>query len=86
MSDVFGNPNALHLLWHDLKTKFDDGEVILGPKTTPMIVLCYDGESSQIATSLLRARGYIAFSVSGGFPALHKSMESRRQGRRVVRE
>ena len=84
MRDVFGNPDNLHTLWKGLKIKFDDGEKMLSPKKLPMIVLCYDGETSQMATSLLRAKGYTAFSVCGGSPALRKFATSRGQSREDV--
>ena len=72
MRDVFGNSDALHLLWTELKRKFKDEEKILSPKKLPVVVLCYDGDVSQMATSILRAKGYEAFSVCGGFSALRK--------------
>ncbi|KAL8733934.1 MAG: hypothetical protein Q9181_003385 [Wetmoreana brouardii] len=79
--DVFGNPEALHTLWKGLKIKFDDDQECLSSKKQPIIVLCYDGDTSQIATSMLRAKGYKAFSVCGGFLALWKlATHRRRQG------
>ncbi|MCJ1265025.1 hypothetical protein MMC22_004900 [Lobaria immixta] len=81
MQDVFGNTDALHKLWKGLQIKFDGGEKILGSKKLAVIVLCYDGEISQMATSILRAKGYTAFSVCGGFPALRKSTMSRGHSR-----
>ena len=78
VQDLFGNPDALHILWKGLKTKFDDGEGILGSKNLSMNILCYDGDASQLATSLLRAKGYTAFRVRGGFPALKELAVSRR--------
>ena len=83
LRDVFENPDALYLLWKGLQVKFDDGENVLGSKKLPLIVLCYDGEISQMATSILRAKGYTAFSVNGGFPALRKSAMSRGHSRAV---
>lgn len=77
MRDIFGDPDALHRLWKGLKVKFDDGKKLFSSKKLPTIVLCYDGDTSQIATSILRAKGYTAFSVCGGFPALRKFATSR---------
>lgn len=35
-----------------------------------ILVLCYDGDSARVATSVLRAKGYEADSIRGGFKAL----------------
>lgn len=35
-----------------------------------LLIICYDGDSSRVATSVLRAKGYQADSVRGGFKAL----------------
>lgn len=36
----------------------------------PFLVVCYDGESSRVFTSILRARGAEVYSIKGGFPSL----------------
>jgi cysteine synthase A len=36
----------------------------------PILAVCYDGESSRVFTSILRARGVEAYSIKGGFPSL----------------
>lgn len=76
MQDVFSNPDTLHVIRKSLKAKFDTDEGLLGSKELPMIVLDYDGGPSRIATSMLRAKGYTAFSC-GGFPALRKFVLTR---------
>ena len=38
-----------------------------------MLVLCYGGDTSRVATSVLRAKGVDAVSVGGGFQALQNS-------------
>lgn len=35
-----------------------------------VLVVCYDGDSARVATSVLRARGLEADSVRGGYRAL----------------
>lgn len=35
-----------------------------------VLVLCYDGDTARVATSVLRARGLDADSVRGGYQAL----------------
>ena len=69
MQDVFGNPDALYTIWKSLKAKFDIEESLLGSKELPIVLLDYDGDVSRIAASILRAKGYTAFSC-GGFPIL----------------
>ena len=70
--DIFGDPHSLNMHWTNLRAKFDDEAARLGSKATPLLVLCYDGEASRLATSILRARGHKAFSVFGGFSALRE--------------
>lgn len=84
VTDIFGNPDVLHMLWKRLKNKFDNDGEMLGSKKLPLIILCYDGDASQVATSLLRAKGFTTFSVSGGFPALKRSVLFRGQRQKGV--
>lgn len=70
--DLFGDPDTLHMIWTGLQAKFDKDEKVLSPKKQPIVILCYDGDTSQTATSILRAKGYTAFSVCGGFSALRR--------------
>lgn len=79
LEDVFGDPDALHAVWESLKMKFDADEEMVGLRRLPVIVLCYNGETSQVATSMLRAKGYEAFSICGGFSALRESTLSQGQ-------
>ncbi|QDS72599.1 hypothetical protein FKW77_001460 [Venturia effusa] len=68
--DIFSDANALHMHWKNLKNKFDTESPRLGSKNLSLLVLCYDGETSRLAVSILRAMGYSAFSVFGGYAAL----------------
>jgi len=58
--------------WKNLKSIFDQTHIphrldaVAGPK----VVICYDGETSRLATAVMRARGIEAFSIRGGMPAL----------------
>lgn len=67
--DIFDDPQALHVYWTNLILKFSDEAETIGWIASPLLVLCYDGEVSRLATSLLRAQGHEAYSVLGGFPA-----------------
>ncbi|RDL35206.1 uncharacterized protein BP5553_07137 [Venustampulla echinocandica] len=75
--DVFGDPNAIYLHWGNLKSKFDLEGHRIGSKHSPVLILCYDGDISRLATSMLRGRGYTAFGVQGGFPALRLYLKER---------
>jgi rhodanese-related sulfurtransferase len=70
--DIFQDPNALPMHRTNLRVKFSEEVDRLGSKTSPLFVLCYDGETSRLATSILRAAGYTRLSVSGGFSALRR--------------
>lgn len=76
--DIYSDSNALHMHWRNLKSKFEAESARLGSKTSPLLVLCYDGETSRLAVSILRAQGYSAFSVFGGYHALMDSVKARK--------
>lgn len=40
-----------------------------------VLLLCYDGDSARVATSVLRAKGHEAESIRGGFRALRRLRE-----------
>ncbi|GKT54172.1 cysteine synthase K/M:Cysteine synthase B [Colletotrichum tofieldiae] len=78
--DLFGDADAVYKVWTNL-------QILLGePRTadvlgnvkrhgTPVLVLCYNGEVSRLATSLLRANGVEALSVRGGTDELWKVLD-----------
>ncbi|KAL8996291.1 MAG: hypothetical protein Q9169_004177 [Polycauliona sp. 2 TL-2023] len=78
--DLFGDADTLHMIWTGLQAHFGGAEGLLGPKGLPIVLLCYDGDTSQMATSILRAKGHTAFSVSGGFSALRRVTPTRKLG------
>lgn len=78
--DLFGDPDTLHTIWTGLQTKFERSERLISPKSLPIVILCYDGDTSQVATSILRAKGHTAFSVCGGFSALRRVTPTRKLG------
>ncbi|UNI14203.1 hypothetical protein JDV02_000857 [Purpureocillium takamizusanense] len=68
----FFDSDVLRVLWQRLEDTFasppkDLQQAILGKR---ILVLCYDGDSARVATSVLRAKGYQADSIRGGFKAL----------------
>ncbi|KAI2607792.1 tryptophan synthase beta subunit-like PLP-dependent enzyme [Hypoxylon sp. NC1633] len=68
----FSDPAVLEALWPKLDAHFRSprDELLLLVQCKRILVLCYDGDSSRVATSVLRAQGYEADSVRGGFRAL----------------
>ncbi|KAL7628064.1 hypothetical protein AAE478_002260 [Parahypoxylon ruwenzoriense] len=69
IKDFFANAQMIQVFWTRLRQLFDENSEIL-PRSSPVLILCYDGEVSRLATSILRARGVEAHSVFGGYEAL----------------
>ena len=70
----FSDPSTLATLWTRLETYFSaPPETLLSAmKDKQILVVCYDGDASRVASSVLRAKGYETNSVKGGFMALRK--------------
>lgn len=73
----FSDPQVLDALWTRLENFFrapdrDVEDLIAGKR---LLLLCYDGDSARVATSVLRAKGCEADSVKGGFKALRMLRE-----------
>lgn len=68
----FSDPKVLKALWAQLEDKFKSPEHELHAliKEKRILLLCYDGDSARVATSVLRAKGYEADSIRGGFRVL----------------
>ncbi|KAI1080698.1 tryptophan synthase beta subunit-like PLP-dependent enzyme [Whalleya microplaca] len=67
----FSDPAVLASLWPKLDARFSSpDQSLLSIQGKRILVLCYDGDSSRVATSVLRAKGYEADSLRGGFRAL----------------
>lgn len=68
----FSDPSILKALWKELEKTFvaPNQEVKALLTNKHLLIICYDGDSSRVATSVLRAKGYQADSVRGGFKAL----------------
>lgn len=74
MEDFFGDAKGVEQRWHELRQALD-GEAWLREVDGKVLVLCADGDSSRMATSMLRARGREAFCVDGGYSALYAYMK-----------
>lgn len=71
--DFFGDAKAVQQRWMQLNTLFD-GEAWIWTTKREVLVLCADGDSSRMATAILRAKENDAYCVEGGFPALHSHL------------
>lgn len=74
----FSSPEVLESLWTRMEETFKapGKELMALLPGKQVLVLCYDGDSARVATSVLRAKGHEADSVKGGFLALRKLKES----------
>lgn len=65
----FFAPEVMTALWTQLEDIFSnpDKNFLNLAKDKRVLVLCYNGDSARVATSILRAKGYVADSVRGGF-------------------
>ncbi|TQN75117.1 Cysteine synthase [Colletotrichum shisoi] len=81
--DLFGDADAVHRVWTNLQMLFKDGPVVgvlerANSRGVPVLVLCYNGEVSRLATSLLRGKGVEALSVGGGADELWKALDGKK--------
>ncbi|KAG7416811.1 putative siderophore biosynthesis protein SbnA [Fusarium oxysporum f. sp. rapae] len=77
----FSDAKLLGSLWKNLEGAFKAPGAELQSLLNGRRVLltCYDGDSARVATSVLRAKGYEADSIRGGFQALKKMRQSSNQ-------
>ncbi|KAI1012409.1 hypothetical protein LB504_012750 [Fusarium proliferatum] len=77
----FSDAKLLESLWKNLEGAFKapgaEVQSLLSGKR--VLLTCYDGDSARVATSVLRAKGYEADSIRGGFQALNKMRQSSNQ-------
>ncbi|KAJ5108909.1 hypothetical protein N7456_005584 [Penicillium angulare] len=66
----FSDPAVLEAQWVELEQIFRDGRLVSDLGSHHVLVVCYDGDTARVATSVLRAKGLEADSVRGGFHAL----------------
>ncbi|RDA82431.1 hypothetical protein CP532_2402 [Ophiocordyceps camponoti-leonardi (nom. inval.)] len=78
----FSDPHVLRSLWLRLEETFKTPEPALRSLLDGkrILLLCYDGDSSRVCTSVLRAKGHQADSVRGGFGAL-RALSGEQAGR-----
>ncbi|USW57173.1 Putative Rhodanese-like domain, pyridoxal-phosphate dependent enzyme [Septoria linicola] len=66
----FFAPELLDQQWTELESLFSESYLQSQFRDRKILCLCYDGDTSRIATSVLRAKGFQAESVKGGQIAL----------------
>ena len=66
----FSDPGVLEAQWVELENIFRDEALVSELGRLHVLVVCYDGDSARVATSVLRAKGLEADSVRGGYHAL----------------
>ncbi|KYK60051.1 cysteine synthase K/M:Cysteine synthase B [Drechmeria coniospora] len=73
-NNPFSDAKVLRDLWLRLEDTFKSPNEFLQAliRGKRLLLLCYDGDSARVATSVLRANGFEADSVMGGFKALNE--------------
>ncbi|KAB8206320.1 tryptophan synthase beta subunit-like PLP-dependent enzyme [Aspergillus parasiticus] len=66
----FSDPSVLEAQWVELEAMFKDPSVITKLESHHVLVICYNGDTARVATSVLRAKGIEADSLRGGYQAL----------------
>lgn len=66
----FSDPAVLEAQWVELEQIFGNERLISDLGSHHLLVVCYDGDTARVATSVLRAKGLDADSVRGGHRAL----------------
>lgn len=74
----FGDTDALLDQWKELNLMLGSPGVAqwLFTIKSPLVVLCYNGDTSRIMTAILRARGVEAYSFMDGMPGMMKYLAS----------
>ncbi|KXS95460.1 hypothetical protein AC578_4713 [Pseudocercospora eumusae] len=66
----FSAPEVLSRQWTELESLFSQSFLQSQFAGRKLLCLCYNGDTARVATSVLRAKGFEASSVKGGFRAL----------------
>lgn len=84
----FSDPHILESLWKRLEETFraPGAELLDLLEGRRVLLVCYDGDSARVATSVLRAKGHEADSIKGGFRALRRLREKSDGGCHVKSE
>lgn len=66
----FADTAVMTTVWTQLEETFsapDNADLLPVLQNKRVLVICYDGDTSRVATSVLRAKGFAADSIRGGF-------------------
>ncbi|OJJ33221.1 hypothetical protein ASPWEDRAFT_43297 [Aspergillus wentii DTO 134E9] len=66
----FSDPSVLEAQWLELESIFAKDNAISQLQNHHVLVICYNGDTARVATSVLRAKGIEADSLRGGYQAL----------------
>ncbi|KAL4862821.1 hypothetical protein BDV12DRAFT_206969 [Aspergillus spectabilis] len=66
----FSNPSVLEAQWLELEALLKEQQVLDTLQKQHVLVICYNGDTARIATSVLRAQNIQADSLRGGYQAL----------------
>lgn len=66
----FSDPTVLEAQWLELESLFSESNTLSKLQAHRVLLLCYNGDTARVATSVLRAKGIEADSVRGGYRAL----------------
>lgn len=66
----FSDPGVLEAQWVELEQIFHDDRRVADLRSAHVLVVCYDGDTARVATSVLRPKNVEADSVRGGYRAL----------------
>ena len=80
-SSPFQDSSVLESQWLELESMFHSGGSLESASAMdggqPIILVCYEGDTSRVATSVLRSRGIEALSIAGGMEGLSKLLRRR---------
>lgn len=71
----FFDATVLENQWKELEATFTRDRInAYDLPGKEVYVVCYEGDTARVATSVLRAKGIVASSVKGGFAAIRRDM------------
>lgn len=80
-SSPFSDPEVMERQWKELESAFDTTTVELLRRAGSVWMICYGGDTSRVATSVLRAKDVTASSLKGGMLGLMSTARGDTGGR-----
>lgn len=75
MPSPFFNATVLQKQWRELDATFTSDYIsTCGLSGRNIYVICYNGDTARVATSVLRVKGISASSIKGGIAAVRKEL------------